>query len=89
MGDLAGPQVPADAPAIFEEAAEANGVGEADAVPGPANAQQPSTAATSGDDPGTLATIARVVLGVSALAGVPAALAISRRPPRVMREGFA
>jgi hypothetical protein len=85
---LNGTAVPPNAPAIFEEAAESNGVGEGGAAPVPGNPQQPSTA-PSDDDPGTLATVARVVLGVAALGGVPAALAISRRPPRVMREGFA
>ena len=86
---LDGPAVPKDAPALFEEAAEANGVAEDGESPGTATARQSTEAAAgSGSDPGPLATVARVVLGAAALGGVPVALAISRRPPRVARQGF-
>ncbi len=92
-GDLTaldGPGVPADAPAMFEDTAEANGVTPDGGASGAGAAQQAAEpTASGGDDPGPLATVARVVLGVAALAGVPVALAISRRPPRVVREGFA
>jgi hypothetical protein len=86
---LDGPRVPDDAPALFEEAAEANGVTEDGGSPGSA-AARPSNdgAANGGSEPGPLATVARVVLGAAALGGVPVALAISRRPPRVARDGF-
>ena len=86
---LDGPGVPEDAPALFEEAAEANGVAEDGESPGTATARRSTEAAAgSGSDPGPLATVARVVLGAAALGGVPVALAISRRPPRVARQGF-
>jgi hypothetical protein len=85
---LDGPRVPQDAPALFEEAAEANGVTEDGESPGTATARRSTEAAAgSGSDPGPLATVARVVLGAAALGGVPVALAISRRPPRAVREG--
>jgi hypothetical protein len=88
LAALDAPRVPEDAPAVFEEAAEANGVTEDGESPGTATARRSTEAAAgSGSDPGPLATVARVVLGAAALGGVPVALAISRRPPRVVREG--
>jgi hypothetical protein len=88
LATLDGPRVPEDAPALFEEAAEANGVTEDGESPGTATARRSTEAAAgSGSDPGPLATVARVVLGAAALGGVPVALAISRRPPRAVREG--
>ncbi|HEX6570073.1 MAG TPA: hypothetical protein VF015_12935 [Acidimicrobiales bacterium] len=85
LAGLDGPTVPADAPVLFEEAAEANGVTEGGA---PALATAERSGAGAGGSPGALSTVARVALGVAALGGVPVALAVSRRPQRVVRRGF-
>ncbi len=94
LDGLLGPGVPADAATLFGDTAAANGVtgdgstGGSDEV---AHAQRSgsSTPAAADSDPGPLATIARVALGLAALGGVPVALAISRRPSRTVRRGFA
>jgi hypothetical protein len=90
LADLAGPQVPADAPVLFEETAQANGVtddGAGSATPAASDAGRQE----SPSEPGTMSTIARVALGIAALGGVPVALAFSRRPPRRsgVQQGFA
>ena len=99
LAGLAGPGVPADAASLFGDTAAANGItadgvtgeGTAGVDDGVATAQRSgsSTPASAGDGPGLLATIARVTLGLAALGGVPVALAISRRPHRTVRRGFA
>jgi hypothetical protein len=90
LADLAGPQVPVDAPVLFEETAQANGVtddGAGSATPAASDAGRQE----SPSEPGTMSTIARVALGIAALGGVPVALAFSRRPPRRsgVQQGFA
>ncbi|HEX5945422.1 MAG TPA: hypothetical protein VFY82_04065 [Acidimicrobiales bacterium] len=99
LAGLAGPDVPADAASLFVDTAAANGItaegvtgeGATGAEDDVAMAQRSgsSTPASTDDDPGVLATIARVTLGLAALGGVPVALAISRRPSRTVRRGFA
>jgi hypothetical protein len=99
LDGLSGPGAPADAATLFGDTAAANGITDNGMIPGGADggdagvatAQRSgsSTPASSGSDPGPLATIARVTLGVAALGGVPVALAISRRPHRTVRRGFA
>jgi len=74
---LAAPTLPADAPMLFEEAAEANGV---PAGGDPVARATPSHASST--DIGLFSTIARVGLGLAAIFGVPVALAFSRRPQR-------
>jgi hypothetical protein len=84
---LASPTLPVDAPTLFEDAAEANGV-PAGGSSGPSAAQGDSdaTAATASTaDVGPLSTVARVGLGLAAIFGVPVALAFSRRPGRPTR----
>ena len=85
LAGLAGPGVPDDAPSLFEDAAEDGGVTEVTDVGTPAQATERSDA-TSGGGPGLLSTVARVALGVAALGGVPVALAVSRRPQRLVRR---
>lgn len=89
LNGLNGPAVPADAPLIFEEAAAASGVTDAGVGRASATASRSGADAPAGSDPGTLSTLARVALGIAALGGVPVALAVSRRPRRVVRQGFA
>lgn len=91
---LAAPTLPAEAPMLFENAAEANGVpattgsGGSGRTGGSSGAQggeaaATTTAATAGAaDIGPFSTVARVGLGLAAIAGVPVALAFSRRPRR-------
>lgn len=86
LAGLAGPAVPADAPDLFEDAAEAGGVTDVTEVGTPAQATSERSDATSGGGPGLLSTVARVALGVAALGGVPVALAVSRRPQRLVRR---
>lgn len=83
--------VPATADALYETAAAANGANEGGRGPGQPTVQRSdaSDLGAADSDPGTLSTIARVVLGVAALGGVPVALAISRRPRRVVQRNFA
>ena len=99
LDGLAGPGGPTDAATLFGDAAAANGItadgvtaegstGGSDDVAA-AQRSGASTPVSTGSDPGTLATIARVTLGVAALGGVPVALAISRRPRPTVRRGFA
>lgn len=89
LGALGGATVPDDAPALFEDAAAANGVTEDGGSPAPeATAERTATGARD-SGPGTMSAIARVALGVAALGGVPVALAVSRRPQRVVRRSFA
>ena len=104
LDGLAGPGGPTDAATLFGDAAAANGItadgvtaegvtaegstGGSDDVAA-AQRSGASTPVSTDSDPGTLATIARVTLGVAALGGVPIALAISRRPRRTVRRGFA
>jgi hypothetical protein len=74
---LAAPTLPADAPVLFEDAAEANG------VPAGGDPVATATPARAGSaDIGLFSTMARVGLGLAAIFGVPVALAFSRRPPR-------
>jgi hypothetical protein len=93
LDGLAGPGAPSDAAVLFGDTAAANGItgdGVTEGGDGIATAQRSgATSPQSGSDPGPLATIARVTLGVAALGGVPVALAISRRPRRAVRRGFA
>ena len=94
LGGLAGPGVPADAADLFGNAAAASGITAEGVTPGgdglaTAQRSEATDAATGDSDPGLLATIARVTLGVAALGGVPVALAISPRPRRTVRRGFA
>lgn len=83
--------VPASAEALYETAAAFNGANEGGRGPGQPALQrsQAGDAGATDSDPGTLSTVARVVLGVAALGGVPVALAISRRPRRVVQRNFA
>ena len=74
---LAAPTLPADAPVLFENAAEANGV--------PAGGEPAATATAARANSagiGPFSTMARVGLGLAAIFGVPVALAFSRRPGR-------
>ncbi len=91
LAGLGGPTVPAEAPVLFETTAAANGVTDGTDSGARATGQRSGGdgAAAADGDPGTLSTIARVALGVAALGGVPVALAVSRRPRRVVRQGFA
>lgn len=90
LAGLGGPAVPDDAPSLFEDAAEAAGVTDVTDDPVPAGAAAERSQATGGGGPGLLSILARVALGVAALGGVPVALAVSRRPQRlVRRRGFA
>ncbi|HEX6422291.1 MAG TPA: hypothetical protein VFZ79_02360 [Acidimicrobiales bacterium] len=90
LAGLGGPAVPDDAASLFEDAAEAAGVTDVTDDPVPAGAAAERSQATGGGGPGLLSTLARVALGVAALGGVPVALAVSRRPQRlVRRRGFA
>ena len=100
LAALAGPGLPADARDLFGGTAAANGIAGGGATGdvasedgGLATAQRSGSTSpepeSADSDPGLLATIARVTLGVAALAGVPVALAISRRPRRAIRQGFA
>lgn len=101
LDGLAGSVTPADAATLFGDTAAANGItaegvtadgeGPTGAGDGVATAQRSgaSTPASTDSGPGALATIARVTLGLAALGGVPVALAISRRPRRTVRRGFA
>jgi hypothetical protein len=74
---LAAPTLPADAPVLFENAAEANG------VPAGGEPAATATAARAGSAGiGPFSTMARVGLGLAAIFGVPVALAFSRRPQR-------
>src|SRR5262245_8302962 len=80
---LAAPTLPADAPVLFEDVAEANGV---DRTPAGTEHAEPAATATA-DRPGSpgvgpFSTMARVGLGLAAIFGVPVALAVSRRPRR-------
>jgi hypothetical protein len=97
---LAGPALPTDATAMFEDAAAANGVPAVQtpaAVP-PTPAQDgadgtdaPATADAGDSDLGPVPTLARVALGLAAIGGVPVALAFSRGPraePRRRRLPF-
>jgi hypothetical protein len=88
---LAAPTLPADAPVLFEDAAEANGVppagrGRTPPRSGGAQGGEPAAtataAATGSSDVGPFSTLARVGLGLAAIFGVPVALAFSRRPRR-------
>ena len=81
---LDGPEVPADAAMLFEEAAASKGLAEGG--PGAEAAAEPS--GSGGDDggPGLVPTLARVALGLAAVGGVPVALAVSRRPQRLVRR---
>jgi hypothetical protein len=94
LADLRGPTVPAGAADLFAGTAAANGLDKAGpAAPGDGgvgDAERSGAARpNAGDsDPGLLATIARVLLGLAAVGGVPAALAFSRRPRPVVRQGF-
>ena len=98
---LAGPALPADAAAMFEDAAAANGIPAAPtpaatsrpAASGGGGASEPADRATSqdGSDAGAMPTAARVALGLAAIGGVPVALAFSRGPrtaPRRLRVPF-
>ncbi len=89
LNSLGGLGVPADAPILFEQSAAANGVTDGTAGRGSATASRSGADAPADSDPGTLSTLARVALGIVALGGVPVALAVSRRPRRVVRQGFA
>ncbi|MBN2622959.1 MAG: hypothetical protein JXA83_06315 [Acidimicrobiales bacterium] len=90
LGGLAGATVPDDAPTLFEEAAAANGVTEDGGSASPeATAERTAPGGAGDSGPGTMSAIARVALGVAALGGVPVALAVSRRPQRVVRRSFA
>jgi hypothetical protein len=89
LANLAAGEAPPDAPAVFGDLATANGVTEGGAPPEATASRTPGGAGSSGSGPGTLSTLARVALGVAALGGVPVALAVSRRPQRVARRGFA
>jgi hypothetical protein len=86
---LASPTLPVDAPTLFEDAAEANGVpaggssGSSAAQGDPDPTAAAATASTA--DVGPLSTVARVGLGLAAIFGVPVALAFSRRPDRATR----
>ena len=72
LANLAGPDAPPDAPAVFGDLATANGVTErGTAPPEPAASRTPDTDGSTGSGPGTLSTLARVALGVAALGGVP------------------
>ena len=97
---LAGPALPTDATAMFEDAAAANGV---PAVPTPAASSRtpaqdgaegtdaPATGDAGDRDLGPMPTLARVALGLAAIGGVPVALAFSRGPraePRRRRLPF-
>ncbi|HEY7070755.1 MAG TPA: hypothetical protein VH479_11610 [Acidimicrobiales bacterium] len=84
---LASPTLPTDAPTMFEDAAEANGVpagGSGSSGPGSPDATA-AAATASTTDVGPLSTVARVALGLAAIFGVPVALAFSRRPGRPAR----
>jgi hypothetical protein len=92
LGALAGPAVPPDAALIYQTTALTNGItdsgsGEAGAADAGPAGRDASTAADAG--PGTLGAIARVMLGLLAIGGVPVAMAISRRPSAEVRSGFA
>jgi hypothetical protein len=90
LANLAGSEVPPDAPVIFGDLATANGVTEGGGTsPEATAARADGGAGSTSSGPGTMSTIARVALGVAALGGVPVALAVSRRPPQVARRGFA
>jgi len=90
---LATGAVPADAATLFDQAAAATGV--TDPVParsatGGGSSAEDDAGPTVGDsDPGTMSIIARVSLGLAALGGVPAALALSRRRRPTTRRQFA
>lgn len=92
FGALDGALDPDKAGALYEDAVEAS-VPTAPAAAGdgavpvfdPPSREPVPTAS----DPGPLSTVARVTLGVAALGGVPVALAVSRRPRRVVRRRFA
>jgi hypothetical protein len=92
LGALAGPAVPPDAALIYQTTALTNGITDGGSGEGGASGAGPagrdaSTAADAG--PGTLGSIARVMLGLLAIGGVPVAMAISRRPSAEVRSGFA
>ena len=91
LANLAGPEVPPDAPVVFSDLATANGVTDdvGTAPPEATASRSDDDGASTSSGPGTMSTLARVALGVAALGGVPVALAVSRRPPRVARRGFA
>jgi hypothetical protein len=82
---------PASAATLYEETAATHGVAD-----GPAGAEADERSADgrgASDGPGLLATIARVILGLAAVGGVPVALALSRQPGRgrgrTVQRGFA
>ncbi len=84
--------VPADATTLFGTAAAATGItgGGGDDGGPPADGRPAGDAAGISDDgPGTLSTIGRVALGVTALAGVPVGLALSRGPGGQSRRRLA
>jgi len=90
LANLAGPEAPPDAPVVFSDLATANGVTDGGTAPPEATASRSDDdAGSTSSGPGTMSTLARVALGVAALGGVPVALAVSRRQPRVARRGFA
>ncbi len=76
---------------MFEDAAEANGVpatpvrggtGGSSGARGSEAAATANAATAGAADVGPFSTVARVGLGLAAIAGVPVALAFSRRPRR-------
>lgn len=87
---LAGGAPPADAPALFEEAARAHGVtgdgaaagGEEAAGAGEAAAGGPDGPAAHDGGRAWWSTLVRVVPGMAGLGGVPVALAVGHRPRR-------
>jgi hypothetical protein len=82
--ELAAPTLPADAPVLFGDAAEANGVPRTPRTSAPEGAEPAATTAdhAGSADIGPFSTMARVGLGLAAIFGVPVALAVSRRPRR-------
>lgn len=92
LDSLAGPSVPPDAALLYQTTALAHGVGEGGASDAGTSGGRPARAEASGTSdggPGTLGALARVSLGLLAVGGVPVAMAISRRPSRAVRSGFA
>ncbi|HEX6420160.1 MAG TPA: hypothetical protein VFZ77_16795 [Acidimicrobiales bacterium] len=90
VAGLDGPEAPADAATLFEDAAASRGIpaGGAGAADAPDASSRPDGSGDGG--PGLVATIARVALGLAAIGGVPVALAVSRRPQRLaQRRSFA
>jgi hypothetical protein len=88
----AGAPAPATAATLFEETAATYGVTDGPATAEAADGRSVGDGDGSSDS-GLLATIARVLLGLAAVAGVPVALALSRQPERgrgrTVQRGFA